>query len=151
MVHCERPTDTMMMLIGWTAFECVGVLRGTLTGDWTTCYDCALHVQSLCRLQVMHCYCLNLMYGSKLSPPRMQQCREQLDEYFEYNRAQCSWFHSCLQLILKQRYPARRITDVGVAEAICHVIAVHDDRLSFSSCLITLDILIIIRDALLIA
>ena len=79
------------------------------------------HMYLLCARQVVHVSCLNLMFGSKLSPPRQQQCTETLEEYYEFADASCPWFLSCLPMILKQRYPDKRITDCGVAEASrCH-------------------------------
>ena len=72
----------------------------------------------LCALKVLHICCLNLMFGSALSPPRLLQCNETWNEYIRVCDHTDPWFRACLPGILRQLYPARKLTDIGVAEAL---------------------------------
>ena len=62
----------------------------------------------------------------------MQQQSESLDEYYQIAGPDDPWFLACLPMIMKQRYPDKRLTDVGAAEAV-HCVVVRTRHVAFAS------------------
>ena len=62
---------------------------------------------------VVHCSCLNLMHGSKLSPPRRQQVNETIDEYFAIATCSDSWFQWHCNDIRAQMLPDLSPTEIN--------------------------------------
>ena len=101
-----------LSLLGWgrrelnsegIAFQCE-LVAADLWAD-----DTALH-------QVVHGSCLNLCHGSKLSPPRREQMREALTEYFNHATDTDPWFQWHVGNIRQQMFPHLAATDIGVDE-----------------------------------
>lgn len=56
----------------------------------------------------------NVVYGSTMSPARLMQIQETVDEYFGTMDHTCLWFQSCLHDIIQQAFPHLSVTSPGV-------------------------------------
>ena len=78
---------------------------------------CTLKNVGLWKNTVLYCTATNVVYGSTLSPPRMVQIRETLQEYFRLESQTDGYFQMHLPILVQQLPLDVDITDPECAEA----------------------------------
>ena len=81
----------------------------------------ALKAEGLWRHETLMASVQNIMYGSQMSPPRMEQIKDTVAEYFSYADETDEWFQLHLPNIIEQLFPDKAITDPGVDKDIFSV------------------------------